>query len=59
MFDYDEDKVVGRCVECGELIFEDSSSIYMDEDHNYFCCIECACSNHGIFLAEDCLVGED
>lgn len=60
MFDYDnEGQAIARCEECGEVIFEGSSDIYMDEEHNYFCGIECALNYHGIFLAEDCLVGED
>ena len=56
-FNYEENlQPIARCAECGALIYENSSEIYMDDRHNYFCCHDCADYYHGIFLAEDCLI---
>ena len=58
-FNYEEkSQPIARCVECGELIYDDSQEVYMDNDQNYFCSLECALNFYGIHLAEDCLVGE-
>ena len=58
-FDYEEEQQpIGRCAECGELIYDDSDEIYLDNEQNYFCGIECALNFWGIHKAEDCLVGE-
>jgi hypothetical protein len=63
MFDkeheYDEAaQPIARCADCGELIYDDSKSIYLDDDGNYFCNLECALNYYGIHQAEDCLVGD-
>lgn len=49
---------IARCAECGELIYDDSSNVYMDADQNYFCSLECSLNYYGIHQSEDCLVGE-
>ena len=50
-YDYDEEleldeseaeKPIGRCEECGELIYEDNEDAYIDDEGNYFCCLQCA-----------------
>ena len=50
---------IARCVECGELIYDNSKDIYMDYRGNYFCSLECSLNHYGIHQAEDCLVVED
>lgn len=58
MFDSYEEKAqpIARCVECGELIYDDSDEIYMDCDGNYFCSLDCSLNFYGIHKAEYCLV---
>ena len=59
MFDYyneEEAQAIARCEECQELIYDNSNKIYMDDEGNYFCSLECACAYYGIHEAEDCLV---
>jgi formylmethanofuran dehydrogenase subunit E len=59
MFDEEfEYQPIARCDECGELIYDDSAEIYVDNDGNYFCELECALNYYGIHKAEDCLVGD-
>lgn len=54
MFDTDfECQPIARCVECEELIYDDSNEIYMDYDGNYFCCRECVDAFYGITQIED------
>lgn len=56
-FDYEEiSQPIARCAECGELVYDDSYEVYMDEKSNYFCSIECCHNFYGIHKAEDCLV---
>ena len=58
-FDYEEkSQPIARCCECQELIYDDSAEIYMDNDGNYFCSLECSLNFYGIHAAEDCLVGD-
>lgn len=57
-FDYEENQAIARCVECGELIYDNSDEIYVDCDGNYFCELSCALNYYGIYKAEDCLVGD-
>ena len=33
---------IARCEECGELIYEDNDDAYIDDEENYFCCLQCA-----------------
>ena len=53
-----ESTPIARCTDCGELIYDNSASIYMDAEQNYFCSLECSLNYYGIHQAEDCLVGE-
>lgn len=55
----EKESAIARCIECGELIYDDSIEIYMDDEQNYFCDIECALNYYGIHKAEDCLVVGD
>lgn len=55
-YDNEQAQVIGRCEECGALIYDDSGEMYMDSDNNYFCCASCAMTFHGIYQPEECLV---
>lgn len=44
---------IAVCEECGELIYDNSSEMYIDEDNNYFCCLACALNHYGIRKIED------
>lgn len=46
--DEDEEHAIARCEECGELIYEDNDDIYIDDDGNYFCSLECALDYYSI-----------
>lgn len=56
MFDeeFENQPAIARCEECGELIYDDSEEMYMDNNQNYFCSFECAINHYGIRLIEDC-----
>ena len=55
-FEYDDEAVqIARCETCGEPIYDNSSEVYVDEKHNYFCSLECALQYYGIHLSEDIL----
>lgn len=43
---------IARCAECGELIYDNSSEIYVDGDNNYFCCCDCSLNFYGIHQPE-------
>lgn len=47
---YDEDQAhaIARCEECGELVYEDNECAYIDDEGNYFCCLQCALSYYSI-----------
>lgn len=55
-FDYDEERAepIAQCEECGQLIYDDSSEMYMDADNNYFCSLDCALNYYGIHRLNDC-----
>lgn len=55
-YDNEQPQVIGRCEECHDLIYDDSGEMYMDNEGNYFCCLECALSFYGIHQPEECLV---
>lgn len=52
---YEEDNkhAIARCEECGELIYEDNDDIYIDDDGNYFCSLECALDYYSIRKVDD------
>ena len=54
-----ESKPIARCAECGELIYDDSQDVYLDDDYNYFCDLQCALNHYGIHKSEDCYVGDE
>jgi formylmethanofuran dehydrogenase subunit E len=37
----EEERPIARCEECGELIDEDNKDAYIDDEGNYFCCLQC------------------
>ena len=41
-------QAIARCEECGELIHEENDDIYIDDDGNYFCSLECALDYYSI-----------
>lgn len=43
-----KEPVIARCEECGELIYEDNNDIYVDDEGNYFCSLECALDYYSI-----------
>lgn len=53
-FEENEIRQIARCEECTREIFDNSEEIYLDEEGNYFCCLDCALIYHGIKKAEDC-----
>ena len=58
---YDEElksKAIARCTECGELIYDNSSEVYIDNDGNYFCGLECSLNFYGIHTVEDYPMGD-
>ena len=57
MFDFNEEegRIIGTCECCGERIYDDNQEIYIDNNQNYFCCLDCALQAHGISLSEDYL----
>lgn len=58
-YDNEKSQPIARCVECGELIYDDSREMYMDYERNYFCSLECALNFYGIHQPEDCFALED
>lgn len=56
LYDNEQAQVIARCEECGNLIYDDSGEMYMDNEGNYFCCLECALNYYGIHQPEECLV---
>lgn len=55
MFDNDNATPIGRCADCGKLIYDTNTSVYIDADDNYFCDLACALNFYGIHMAEDYL----
>ena len=53
---YEEEGVrqIAQCCECEEEIFDDSPDVYIDDEGNYFCSLECALNFYGIRKSEDC-----
>ena len=47
--------VIGRCEECGELIYEDNYDAYVSESGDYFCDLECLLNYYHIRRVDDCL----
>lgn len=56
--DCDEEviKKISICEECGEDIFDNNAEIYVDDDGNIFCSLECALIYYGIHKSEDSLL---
>lgn len=44
----DETQAIARCEECGELIYEDNDDAYIDDEGNYFCCVQCALDHYSL-----------
>ena len=55
-YDNEQAQVIARCEECGNLIYDDSGDMYMDNDGNYFCCQDCAMNFYGLHQPDECLV---
>ena len=53
-FEDNKNRQIARCEECRDDIFDDSADVYIDEEGNYFCCLDCALRYHGITKSEDC-----
>ena len=53
-FEKNEIRQIARCEECTEDIFDNSVDVYLDEEGNYFCCLDCALRYYGIKKSEDC-----
>lgn len=46
---------IALCEACGEYIYDNSNDMYVDEDNNYFCCLDCAMRYYGIHQPDDTL----
>ena len=44
---------IARCASCGELIFEDNKDVYINNDGEYFCGMQCVLDFYEIRLSED------
>lgn len=55
-YDNEQAQVIARCEECGELIYDNSGDMYVDNEGNYFCCLDCALYFYGLRQPEECLV---
>ena len=53
--DEDESQAIGRCEECGELIYDDNYYAYINGAGDRFCSIECVLSYYGIRSIDDCM----
>ena len=53
IYEEDNPRQIARCEECNEYIYDDSNEIFLDDEGNYFCCLDCACRYHGIKKSED------
>lgn len=53
MYNDEEVRSIARCSECSELIYDDNEEIYIDDNGNYFCCLDCALNYHRIQKSED------
>ena len=51
----EEPNAIGRCAECGQLIYDNNDDVYIDGDGQYFCGLQCALNFHGINKTEDFL----
>ena len=58
-YDNDESLPIARCEECGEIIFDDNKEVYVNDDGEYFCGLECVLGFYGVHLSEDCMVFND
>lgn len=52
----DKIRPIARCVNCGEIIFDDNKNVYLNDDGEYFCELSCVLEFYGIHLSEDCMV---
>ena len=51
---YDDEIIpIARCTSCGELIFDDNKDVYINNDGEYFCGIQCVLDFYEIRLSED------
>ena len=58
-YDNDESLTIARCEECGAIIFDDNKEVYINDDGEYFCGLECVLDFYGVHLSEDCMVFND
>ena len=47
-----EVRTIGYCAECGSIITDEIDDIYVDDDGNYFDCIDCAMQYHRLSKLE-------
>lgn len=47
-----ETQPVARCIECGELIYDDNDKTYVNEDGEHFCCLQCTLDHYGVHRIE-------
>lgn len=48
----DEVRVLGYCVECGDIITDEIENYYCNNDGEYFCDIECLLEHYDISKIE-------
>jgi formylmethanofuran dehydrogenase subunit E len=49
----DEVRSIARCADCGELIYDDNRDAYVNDDGEYFCCLDCLLNYYSIRKIED------
>ena len=49
----DDEHAIARCEECGELIYEGDDDVYIDDNGNFFCSLECALDYYSIRKVDD------
>ena len=47
-----EVRIIGICAECGNEIDDNMTDIYVDENGNYFCSVDCVLEYHKIAKVE-------
>lgn len=48
----DEVRTLGYCVECDNAITTEDNEAFVDEEGNYYCCVDCVLERYGITRLE-------
>lgn len=47
-----EVRILGYCEECDSIITENDNEAFVDEEGNYYCCIDCVLEHYAITRLE-------